>query len=79
MNTPSGDTDCIAHGLGFQRVTVISKHKPGKFPARVFYVRKWEDPDGKVWGKGKLHITTEAAFKGLVRGYRHEFELVEGA
>lgn len=73
--TYSGDTDTVAHGVGKQRLTVISRHKPGKYPERVFYVRQWIDPDGKEFGKPKLRITTAGAFKSMCRGYRYQFEV----
>lgn len=68
-------TDCLADAMGTMRVTVVSLHKPGRYPARVFYTRQWIDPDGKQFGKGKLRITTEAAFRILLRGYRYQFEI----
>jgi len=76
---PDGvDSDCIADGLGFMCLHVVSLHKPGKFPPRVFYVRTWEDPNGRVFGKKSLRMTTLAAFRRLLRGYRHEYELKTG-
>jgi hypothetical protein len=69
------DVDTVAHGVGKQRLTVISRHRPGKFPERVFYVRQWIDPDGKAFGKPKLRITTACAFTTLCRGYRYHFEV----
>ena len=74
----SGDyvtTATYADGLGFQTVTVVGSFKPGRYPERVFFTRKWTDPDGKEFGKGKLHITTKAAFRTLVRGYRHDYKI----
>ncbi len=69
--------DAIADALGFMLVTIIDIHKPGTYPERVFYVRKWENPDGKVFGKTGLRITTTQAFLRLLKGYRHEFEIAE--
>ena len=65
--------DAFADAVGEQLLTVVSRHKPGKFPERIFYTRRWRDPDGKVFGKTKCRVTTVGAFKSLVRGYRHEF------
>lgn len=76
-NTCHGDTDTIADGIGKQSVTVIGTFKPGRYPARVFFVRKWTDPRGLVFGKGALRVTTINAFRSLVKGYRHQFELRE--
>lgn len=64
-----------ADGIGEQILTVVSVHQPGRFPTRVFFTRKWRAPDGKVFGATKLHIKTLAAFRRIVRGYRHEFEV----
>jgi hypothetical protein len=69
------NTETYADGIGSQTVTVVACFRPGKFPERVFFTRKWRDPSGKVFGKGKLYITTKAAFTSLIRGYRHAFEL----
>lgn len=63
----------VADGVGAMILTVVSTHKPGKFPERVFFTRKWRDPDGKVYGRNKLFVRSEAAFTQLVRGYRHPF------
>ena len=48
---------------------------PGKFSSRVFYVRRWRDPDGKEFGKPRLRVTTTAAFAKLTKGYRHPYLL----
>lgn len=68
------DFDFIADGHGEMLLTVVSTHKPGKFPERVFYTRQWKDPDGRVFGKGALRNTTAGNFRKLLRGYRHEYE-----
>lgn len=72
---PDGDTGSVADAMGAQILTVISLHRPGKYPERVFFTRQWRDPDGKVWGKTKLRITTRGAFSALCAGYRHSFDL----
>lgn len=71
------ELSAVSHGMGFMLAEVISIHKPGRFPERVFFTRTWETPDGKQFGKQKLRITTTAAFRRLIKGYRYEFELVE--
>jgi len=48
---------------------------PGKFASRVFYVRRWRDPDGKEFGRPRLRVTTTAAFAKLTKGYRHPYFL----
>jgi len=67
--------ESVADSHGKMILTVVDIHKPGKFPTRVFFTRQWQDPDGKVFGKGKLHITTKQAFTILLRGYRHGYDL----
>lgn len=71
----SGKCAALADGIGQQIVTVVSTFKPGKFAVRVFYTRQWRDPSGKLFGKSNLRILSYSAFTGLVKGYRHEFEL----
>jgi hypothetical protein len=41
----------------------------------VFYVRKWEDPDGRQFGKGALRMTTLGAFRQLLSGYRFPYTI----
>lgn len=69
------DSVMVADGDGAQRLTVVSVHKPGRFPTRIFYTRQWVDPDGRVFGKGRLHIKTVGAFRQMVRGYRHDYRI----
>lgn len=72
-----GSTRSYADSMGHVQFQVISVHKPGGFSERVFYVRQWIDPDGKVFGKKNLRVTTSQAFKRLINGYRHEFEMAD--
>jgi len=67
------ETDIIADGEGFQILTVIDTHKPGKYPERVFYTVTWIDPDGRQFGKKKLHIATVEKFKRWSRGFKFEY------
>src|SRR5690348_9080752 len=46
------DGEEVADGMGHQVLTVVSIHRPGKFPPRVFYTRRWRDPQGREFGKG---------------------------
>lgn len=59
------------HGVGFMILTVVSVHKPGNYPPRVFYTRKWIDPQGKTFGKNNLRVTSQGNFRRLVQGYRY--------
>lgn len=70
-----GGSESAADAMGEMLLTVIDKHKPGRFPTRVFYTRQWKDPDGHTFGKRGLRITTLDAFRRLIRGYAHEFWL----
>lgn len=74
---PYGSTITYADRMGEVVFTVIGVFKPGSFPTRIFFVRKWVDPDGKVFGNNKLRITTQQNFRQLIKGYRHEFEMSE--
>lgn len=67
------DVVTFADAVGRIILTVVSVHKPGRFAARVFYTRRWRDPDGREFGKNACRVTTVAAFRRLARGYRHEF------
>lgn len=77
------DVQSAADAMGAMLLTVIDVHKPGRFPARVFFTRQWRDPDGKVFGKSVLRITTVPAFLRRTKGYMHDFylngELVHGS
>ena len=65
----------VADAVGTQILTVVSVHKPGKFPARVFYTRRWRDPDGVEFGKTHLRVTVMQSFRTIVRGYRHDYRM----
>jgi hypothetical protein len=69
------DCESVADALGAQILTVVSRHKPGRFPARVFYTRQWRDPDGRVFGKGGCRVATAEKFKRLSTRYGHPFKL----
>lgn len=74
---PDSEPVSVADAIGRMELTIVSVHKPGRFPTRVFYTRKWIDPDGKRFGKTRLRMTTQATFNTLARGYRHPYELVQ--
>lgn len=71
------DFDLVADGMGKMVLTEISRHKPGKYPERVFYVREWIDPQGFRFGKKKLRITAASNFKKLAGGYQQKFTMRE--
>ncbi|MFZ5621139.1 MAG: hypothetical protein ACOY5W_08980 [Pseudomonadota bacterium] len=66
------DAVACADAFGEMLLTVVSLHKPGRFPTRAFYTRQWKDPDGRVFGKGGLRISTAEKFRRISKGYRHE-------
>ena len=65
---------CYADETGAMILTVVSLHKPGRYPTRVFYTRKWRDPDGKEFGHPKLRVCTQQTFNRLAAGYQHDFK-----
>ena len=76
---PPDTAEDVYDGAGKILLTVVSVHRPGRYPLRVFYTRQWEDPNGRRFGKNGLRITTQAAFRRLANGYRHPCRLVNGA
>lgn len=66
-----------ADGEGFMVLEELGSFKPGKYPERTFYVRSFTDPDGKQFGKAKVRVISSAAFKRMLKGYRHSYELPE--
>lgn len=74
--THGGAEYCEADGIGFMIIEVVSTHKPGQYPERIFFTRKFEDPDGKVFGKKGLRILSVQAFHVLIDGFRYEYEII---
>jgi len=72
-NVGPEDVEAVADGTGRCQFTVVSTHKPGRFPTRVFFTRRFIDPDGNEFGKGKLHMCTAEKFRRLIKGYQHDF------
>lgn len=71
VQTAIDDGDYVWDGQGEIQLQVVGLYRPGKYPTRVFFVRQWRDPDGKVFGKTSLRMTTLGAFKRLTQGYRY--------
>lgn len=71
-----GDSECVAEGIGRMLIQQISRHKPAKYPERVFYVRQWRDPDGKVFGKRNLRVATASQFERLCKGFRYQYRTI---
>lgn len=73
-----GESEAWADGMGEVILTVVSRHKPSpKHQERVFYTRKWRDPEGREFGNNKLHVATAQAFGRRKRGWwvSHAFDL----
>jgi len=68
------DMRAVCEGVGKQILTVVDVHKPGKYPTRVFYTRKFITPDGVEFGKNNLRIATLPAFRRLIAGYAYPYE-----
>jgi hypothetical protein len=71
------DSGSVADAIGSAEFTVVAAFKPGRFPMRVFFTRQFVDPDGRRFGKGRLHIWTLEKFRRLTRGYRHPYGIGE--
>lgn len=68
------DGEELADAMGKQILTVVSIHRPGRFPPRVFFTRQWETPDGKRFGKDRCRVTTQQAFRRMAAGFRSDIE-----
>lgn len=74
---PPDDSEAVADGVGKMIMEVVSRHKPGRFPERVFYTRRWVDPTGKEFGKRRLMIATSQQFRRIANGYRFEYRVAK--
>ena len=64
-------TSYYYHALGKMVVRVEETCKlPGR-EERIFYTRKWIDPEGKEFGKNTLHVIAKSAFTRLLKGHRY--------
>lgn len=73
------DSAPFADAEGKCLFTVVGTFKPGHYPERVFYTRKFVDPDGKEFGKTALRIATLDKFRRLAIGYRDDYGLGDEA
>lgn len=69
LRGPDGDSEAVFDGIGKQILAVVDVHKPGHYPARVFYTVRWVSPDANTFGKGNLKILTLDAFRRRTRGF----------
>lgn len=77
---PNEYTDCelFADGVGEMLITEVSRHKPAHYPERVFFTRRFVNPEGVEFGKAKLHCAVASKFNRTVKGYAHAY-IVEDA
>ena len=72
----SDDYYRIAHSEGHMLVRyILSVQMPKPYVNRVFYVRRWRDPDGKEFGKRDLRVCTVRRYDDMVRGYRFPYHV----
>lgn len=67
-----------ADSLGSSTFTVVSIHKPGTYPERVFYVQSFTDPDGHEFSSGRLRCRSRSYFKRLISSYLKPYKLASG-
>jgi hypothetical protein len=71
------DEQWVADGEGFMVLEELGNFKPGRFPERTFYLRRFVAPDGRQFGKDKVRVIASSAFKRMLKGYRHQYLLDE--
>jgi hypothetical protein len=70
--------ESVADGDGLCEFTVVSIHKPGpRYPERVFFTRRFQDPAGKWFGKPDLRVTTLQTFSRRIKGYRYAYSVLK--
>lgn len=69
------DMDVYANGEGEMILTVVDTFKPKGYPKRVFYTRKFIDPDGHEFGKNRLLISTLEKFRRHASGYALHYDM----
>lgn len=69
------DEQWVADGEGHMVLEVLGTFKPGRFPERTFYLRRFIDPAGRQFGKEKVRVIASTAFKRMLKGYRHPYLL----
>jgi hypothetical protein len=73
------ESEDVADAMGVMKLTEVSRHKPGRYPERVFYVRQFTDPDGRTFGKANLRMTTAQNFKRLCSGFSYKYRMATDA
>lgn len=78
LTAPEGAERNEANGDGVMILRVVSVHKPGKFPTRVFYTREFIDPEGNsLTSKNALRVCSIGKFRRISKEYYYEYFLVE--
>jgi len=67
------DSEEFAHAEGKMKLSVVDTFKPGKYPERIFYTRKFIDPDGKEFGKNNLHICSIQKFRRISTSFYYDY------
>lgn len=67
------DVEEVADAHGHMLMHVVDVHKPGRYPTRVFFTRRWRSPDGKEFGKAGLRIMTVPAFRRRLNGFMYPY------
>ena len=67
------DSEAYCNAVGEMILTEVSRHKPGRYPTRVFYLREWVTPDGKRFGKPALRMCSAEKFNRLSRGWAVDY------
>lgn len=65
------------HGLGFVYFKVVSVHKPGRYPTRVFYTRRFVTPDDEALPESGCLCVTMEKFKRLRKDFYVPYVVVE--
>ncbi|MGD1957176.1 MAG: hypothetical protein ACFBZ9_18515 [Sphingomonadales bacterium] len=75
------DFEAVAHAEGKMILEIMDVHRPGAYPTRVFYTRRFIDPEGNPFGNERysraLRITTVPHFRRKAEGYAFDYVLVE--
>lgn len=80
------DGEPLADGEGLMVLDVVDIFQPGhragepgyrhrRYPLRVFYLRRFVNPEGVEFGKTGLKVATESLFKRIAKGYRFEYSV----
>jgi hypothetical protein len=67
--TAPDDGGAFCDGEGKMILTVIAICKPGRYPTRVFFTRKFIPPNGAPFGKNDLRMVGIEKFRRISRRY----------